>query len=519
MNKTRLPHRKMARGLLLAVSFSFFSAHSVVFADTRYGPVQPGETLSSIVNENYLVSPFPDHVIMREIFRMNPGAFIHNNMGLMRQGTSLTLPSDQTIAEAVAIFAPQVTQAPVSRVQTQSQSPSSRNTQRLEEKLASVRAERDRLNSELRQLKKEARRLKSRASLADSEKAKLSRELSISEASLELSQAKLQKLEQRSTVANTSEMSVTTKADISRKDKRIKDLETAIASLYDEHEKEIQDLKKALDKQSLASLVEQSPDPDASAKIKALTSQVSDFEFRIGKLIEHNESLGDELNQVQQAYDELVEQQSPSAPQSPSALTGEATGSTDGVENINTDASAIVTDADGTSMPHGFSAQLAKPVTFPLWGALLGAGALLLTTLLMFLARGRAQKALAVTESSAVSDQAEEELVFRSANLDQYADPDVEMLRVPPRRDSSRVAILDPSMTESAPPESPVLAASQPAKQEQQGFEVDLKLAMAEAYDELGDQQAANELLQEVRQEGNQKQLASAEILLNRLAS
>ena len=66
-------------------------------ADTLYGPLKAGETLSSIVNENYLVSPFEDTVIMNEIFRLNPQAFIANNMGLVKQGVMLTLPNDATI--------------------------------------------------------------------------------------------------------------------------------------------------------------------------------------------------------------------------------------------------------------------------------------------------------------------------------------------------------------------------------------------------------------------------------------
>ena len=150
---------------------------------------------------------------------------------------------------------------------------------------------------------------------------------------------------------------------------------------------------------------------------------------------------------------------------------------------------------------------------------LLGALALALTTLLMFLARGRAKKATAVApivfdDEPVVAD----DVVFRAADPERI-EPDIEALRVPPRRDPSRVAILDPTMIGSVDiADQSVIITDESALGDHETIEVDLKLAMAEAYGDLGDVQAANELLIEVQQEGSQKQAASAQILLSRLA-
>ncbi|MGB1311900.1 MAG: hypothetical protein ACPG47_11845, partial [Leucothrix sp.] len=68
MNNLRLGN---SCGIMLSVSVVLMtSLISELRADTTYGPLRSGETLSSIVNQNYLVSPFEDAVIMQEIFRM-----------------------------------------------------------------------------------------------------------------------------------------------------------------------------------------------------------------------------------------------------------------------------------------------------------------------------------------------------------------------------------------------------------------------------------------------------------------
>lgn len=121
---------------------------SEIKADTLYGPLKAGETLSSIVNENYLVSTFEDRIIMREIFRMNPQAFIYNNMGLVKQGIVLTLPSDDTIRRSRP--APSSSNASSSIVQ--SVPDAGVLTRLLESTLTQVRNERDQARLKIKRL-------------------------------------------------------------------------------------------------------------------------------------------------------------------------------------------------------------------------------------------------------------------------------------------------------------------------------------------------------------------------------
>ena len=121
---------------------------SEIKADTLYGPLKAGETLSSIVNENYLVSTFEDRIIMREIFRMNPQAFIYTNMGLVKQGIVLTLPSDDTIRRSRP--APSSSNASSSIVQ--SVPDAGVLTRLLESTLTQVRNERDQARLKIKRL-------------------------------------------------------------------------------------------------------------------------------------------------------------------------------------------------------------------------------------------------------------------------------------------------------------------------------------------------------------------------------
>ena len=117
----------------------------------------------------------------------------------------------------------------------------------------------------------------------------------------------------------------------------------------------------------------------------------------------------------------------------------------------------------------------------------------------------------------ALVETADNDVVFKSGRLN-ARDEDVEALRVPPRRDPSRVAILDPTMAAKQATEV-VSHESVSTSELSNNNDADLKLAMAEAYIELTDSQAADELLHEVLLEGTSQQKTSAELLMSRLAS
>ena len=110
----------------------------------------------------------------------------------------------------------------------------------------------------------------------------------------------------------------------------------------------------------------------------------------------------------------------------------------------------------------------------------------------------------------------EEALVFRAPDPS-IQDPDIETLRAPQKRDPSRVAILDPSMTAAAvttaglasaaaiagqPNKVEEVAVTSKVRSESQVVEEKFKLLIAEAYEDLGDSAAANQMLLEVQ---NQK--------------
>jgi FimV-like protein len=531
MNSSRLiPISVISKRLLPLALISVVTFQSVAVADTRYGPVRSGETLSSIVNENYILSPFPDQVIMQEIFRNNNGAFIGNNIGLLKQGVTLTLPSDASIAALLP--SPQTSssnvRAPVRatvREVVPAQSQNNRAVNELQERLTLVRAERDRAKIKLSQFERERADLTSRIAKLESSNSRLNANIKATDESLRIARAELLNVQEAAKAdieAAKSQLQTSaqpTQVDqsglMAEREKRIKALETSIAKLQDDHASELLELKTSLEGKGEEQVTLQ-------GNVDSLTDSAEKFETQIAQLKIKNESLVVELAESKTAYDQLLE----------SKEATETVAVTDSVVTTADKAGSLATTKTGTTPQadtepfdisnlnaQNVSSQLEKPVTFPLWGMLLGALALALTTLLMFLARGRAKKATAVApivfdDEPVVAD----DVVFRAADPERI-EPDIEALRVPPRRDPSRVAILDPTMIGSVDiADQSVIITDESALGDHETIEVDLKLAMAEAYGDLGDVQAANELLIEVQQEGSQKQAASAQILLSRLA-
>ncbi|PWR00321.1 FimV/HubP family polar landmark protein [Leucothrix pacifica] len=574
MNSSRLiPTKVLSKRLLPLALMSVVVFQSVAVADTRYGPIRSGETLSSIVNENYVLSPYSDQVIMQEIFRNNPNAFIGNNMGLLRQGVTLTLPSDETISSRVAqpVTPTRQTQLRAATVRpvTPVASQSSANTANLDlqRRLATVRAERDRLNTKISGLEGEASTLESKISQLESANAGLQADLKVANESVdaarkalsdarESARAELEKAQQDAQVA-LSEAEKKANAALLQAEQAAKEKLAEIASssgaaaasseneqsaLLAERDEQIRSLEATVAelRQSQAS-VQQSLDSSLSnkdaeqaamiTKLDDLTSDLSRVELELVQLKAKNESLVVELAESRAANDDLKSQNATLlASVSSSANSAETTSAFKPKTDITLPSDEEATGASGPTdesfditqlNAQTIKTQLEKPVTFPLWGALLGALALALTTLLMFLARGRANKTV-VAEPLIVSDDATlpaDDVVFRAADPERI-EPDIDALRVPPRRDPSRVAILDPTMTDTPtiPPDATAVLNPDTSQSDAESTEISLKLAMAEAYGEIGDLQAANELLLEVQQEGNQKQSATAQIMLSRLA-
>lgn len=574
MNSSRLiPTKVLSKRLLPLALMSVVVFQSVAVADTRYGPIRSGETLSSIVNENYVLSPYSDQVIMQEIFRNNPNAFIGNNMGLLRQGVTLTLPSDETISSRVAqpVTPTRQTQLRAATVRpvTPVASQSSANTANLDlqRRLATVRAERDRLNTKISGLEGEASTLESKISQLESANAGLQADLKVANESVdaarkalsdarESARAELEKAQQDAQVA-LSEAEKKANAALLQAEQAAKEKLAEIASssgaaaasseneqsaLLAERDEQIRSLEATVAelRQSQAS-VQQSLDSSLSnkdaeqaamiTKLDDLTSDLSRVELELVQLKAKNESLVVELAESRAANDDLKSQNATLlASVSSSANSAETTSAFKPETDITLPTDEEATGASGPTdesfditqlNAQTIKTQLEKPVTFPLWGALLGALALALTTLLMFLARGRANKTV-VAEPLIASDDATlpaDDVVFRAADPERI-EPDIDALRVPPRRDPSRVAILDPTMTDTPtiPPDATAVLNPDTSQSDAESTEISLKLAMAEAYGEIGDLQAANELLLEVQQEGNQKQSATAQIMLSRLA-
>lgn len=498
MNSSCLfPVEAVVKKLLPLVLFSILVAQSVAIADTTYGPVRAGETLSSIVNENYLVSPFSDQKIMQEIFRSNPDAFIYNKMGLLKQGVTLILPSDKSIAASSGSVSVSPRQAQVISLQNREEIES------LESKLTSVRAERDRVKDKLRQLEAETINLTAKVAKLESSNVLLSKELKAADEVLKAAQSALEKTKVKEGLSLTqSNIDTTATEDLSRvinqRDEQIKSLEISITELQNKHANELLSLKTSLQGKEAEQLA-------LEDKVKVLTDHVETSESQIAELKKKNESLVVELAESNANYDELLSSKSTAS----SEIHGKPVSGNQSVQTANEPFDISLVNAQN------ISSQLKKSVTFPLWAALLGALALALTTFLMLLGRRRTKVAgeTEVNKSSATTD----DVVFRTADPEKI-EPDIESLRVPPRLDPSRVAILDPTMNETSDVfDQPDVLGDSFHKTEHQIREVDLKLAMAETYGELGDIQAANELLAEIQQEGSQKQLSSAQVLSSRL--
>ena len=542
---------KRALGLaVLATSLGLPLAH----ADTNYGPVRPGETLSDIVNGHYLVSPLSDQAIMQAIVRNNPGAFINGDIGRLRQGVILSLPADPAISQlqnggidldAVSRLVSSQSSRPAPRpVVSAPATPSPSNASELSslrQDLTQLRRERDSLKDELSTLEQNTNELRSKLQALETENRQANRQLLSAESSLntvreQLKRAEADKVEalEAATTAQAkaeaaeqavadaqqanidADISSTPVGDISdsapesesaaapdpeilvKEGRRVAELERTIREIQTQKERELADLRDAIaEKSTIQEAME--------GNLNELDEKVRHYEAEIFELKTTITTLNDRIDAT--------------------ALAGEApAASTQTVqENSSTE---IVTEAPQaltqTTTFDPFSVRsvddLKQSVNVPLWGLLLGALALALTSLMTLLGRRKRHDEVIATPkvTPIIEDEPAAELIFRTG-ASQLQDPDVESLRVPPRRDASRVAVLDPSITATTETTSEP-EATEPEYTAEQLQEGQLKLAMAEAYLELDDESAAAELLQEVRQEGSTEQIATANKLLSRLA-
>lgn len=523
MNNLRLCNNWSAKVLLSAVLSVGTVAEA--YADTQYGPLKAGETLSSIVNENYLISPFQNEVIMREIFRMNPQAFISNNIGLVKQGVMLKLPSDATIRRA---------QQQVSNAQaSQSRSSARELTQSLEATLRQARKDRDEAKQQLRRVEvqsaEQIESFNSRIRRLESDKEVIAQQLEVSSKELASTKQSLEaaRLDNSQSLVKAESANIEADGEITKqleessrlleqKQQQVNELELSVSELkattknleashaltLDGLQKKNKTLEEALAAQQQAN---------------SSNSDSEQVEARIAELkLQHQQ----QLKQLQTSFE------AKNAEQQNSDANGLAAGSIN--TNLATDSATL---ANGPITKQFLIQQLEKPVAFPLWGLLLAAFALGFTSLMMLLTKSRRPVNAAVSASLSSSSQVvenkiEEKLVFRAS--DQSAqDPDIETLRAPPRRDPSRVAILDPTMVadnrvmEDKNPIADSQKNSLPeevlAVDDAQNFDAKFKLLLAETYEELGDNLAANELLLEVVQEGNENQKKAASAFLARL--
>ena len=605
-------------------------------ADTLYGPLRAGESLSGIVNQNYLTSPYDNAVIMREIFRMNPQAFINNNMGLIRQGVMLTLPSDATLRRS------RPSQPnPASTVTPAAPSTRSRElVQTLEKTLTQVRNQRDQANLRARRVETESASkidsLNSRVEQLETEKENTGQQLSTSEAQIVQLRQSLEKLseensqlttknEQAASVDSSDELSKQLEESnqtIAQKQQQITELESSVSelktaseSLQASHQdalKTLQDTNKALEDKLAAQVQTLDKSDDATeqldtkitelniehqqqlsalqASLDAKTSELTSTQQDTKKLTDQQESeIAALKSEHQKALEDLnashatvlaekttseaslrgqieaLEENGQSAALEITQLTDQnaalTTQLTDTKTSLDTLAASkaataeqevvvesVIADPvdsnDANAVLSGpvtkqlIAERLESPVAFPLWGLLLGAFALGFTSLMMLFARRREQvipvavKKSSVPQSSDEVTPEEEQLVFRASDPS-VQDPDIETLRVPPRRDPSRVAILDPTMAATATAAAVATAVTTTSESSDQQLaatqlltppisghdelEGKLKLLIAEAYEELGDPVAANELLLEVQAEGNPQQIETAVSIITRL--
>jgi len=558
-----------------------------VKADTLYGPLRAGETLSSIVNQNYLTSPYDDSVIMKEILRMNPQAFISNNVGLIKQGVTLTLPSDATLRSSQS-------QGNNTRiVQSAATSAGSALALSLEATLTQVRGERDQANLRIQRIESESatqlEALNSKVKRLESEKQTFSRQLATSTTELAGLKKSLDDLKQRNSQSDQEVAVVTTdnktlaqleesKTLVAQKQQQIVDLESSILTINNETDRlkssqettisNLQASNQALEEKLTLQNQEASNSSDTSEQVAAKTATLnlqhqqaiddlnSSFKDQLSEQEKSQSSLNAQINdlkassesqdlQIIQLNDEnkeLASELTAAKASLEAALAENLSVREQVITDLGTVDSIQTIDSDplisGPLTKQLIAQELRKPVAFPLWGLLLGAFALGFTSLMMFFTRSRKQVSVSSAPSSdmqATEDVRIEPLVFRKGDSSMQ-DPDIETLRVPPRRDPSRVAIMDPTMAASAvtavaastaaatqigSPDAGILTA--PLAEDllvgdSQQFDSKLKLLIAETYTELGDTAAASELLTEVSNEGNHAQITDATKLIAQLS-
>ena len=555
------------RVLSVAIGLTLL-ASAVSHADSSYGPIAQGETLSKIVSENYLVSQHSDIVIMREIFRLNPESFINNNMGLLKQGVELVLPDDNSIRRSLGgqlLSVPAVpvpvqaskrlvtvqeslrlankesddlktslsrTQAELSSLKIRfdnAQARLSSSTEQtvdstaasnnegalaaLESNLNKVRGEREAVKGQLVQAQKALDDLKVKLDEAVSKESELKAQLETTQSSESdlnvklkaatdaLSLSKQLVIEsgesQSSPKQSSSQQSVAliaaelTKQNLDKSNALIVVKDQEIASL----EASVADLKKQLETAPISVVAPASSNTENNKTIADLNQQVAIYQEEVKELKSQNDEL----------VNELMESAAP-------------VGDMDSIMEVDpliTDGAvfegSVISEIGDASTANGNDNFFNRSITLPTWSALLAMLALGLAAFMALI--GRRNKSMPTVNSAA---SGMDDVVFKAGNLD-ARDQDVEALRVPPRRDPSRVAILDPSMAGTLGNESSVQSESEVSTQ-LDGSDAELKLVMAEAYIELTDSQAANELLHEVLLEGTAQQRSSAELLMSRLA-
>jgi len=559
MNNKHLCHYPFAK---LSLATAILAALCVpVSADTPYGPLKAGETLSSIVNENYLVSPYPDAVIMREIFRMNPQAFIYNNMGLIKQGVTLTLPSDATIRRSQ-----QPNSRPTGAVRPEpAVAPTASPLN--ETALVQLRNERDQANLRLRRieadLSAQIKSLSTKVTLLESDNQKLTEQLTTAQTALEQSNQALIDVRRQNTQLVASEQQVAVSSNdnsekleesgriIAEKERQITTLAVTITDLEAKAQESKVSNQRIVDaKVAETNLAHRQQLAALQASFEAKAESTDNSQIEISKLqsqhaeeiatltAKHKQVLGDlntsfesqlaeqaELQAVLKTDVDTLKENIANGESQIATLTGEKaelnTALTNTTLALESKASQEISgqvaqdSLTGPVTKQLLVKRLEAPVAFPLWGLLLGSFALGFTSLMVLFTRNRKQTPQ--VQESAVSSQDDndikkEALVFRASDPS-VQDPDIETLRVAPRRDPSRVAILDPSMVggvagsiEKEPTafkEAASVATSEidTAVNDHQSIETKFKRLIAEAYEELGDVSAANQMLSEISDE------------------
>ncbi|RVU86221.1 hypothetical protein EOL70_01875 [Leucothrix sargassi] len=568
------------RTLSFAIGLAVFASTSMQ-ADTDYGPVMQGETLSKIVSENYLVSQYSDDVIMREIFRLNPESFISNNIGLLRQGVNLTLPDDVTIRQALAARGMSSTSASMSSM-TSSPAPQQQSSNRIvsiQENLRNVERERDSLKATLARTQADLSSLNTRYATAQAkmtelegklesfESAPAQAEVPSNQSALEesLNQARLERKElsdqlaAKSTELNQANEalagSTAKEADLTKQISELSALNTQQSETLVSLQEELDSAKASLS-ESAASL-EQPQQSETTQSAALISAEITKQNLaKSNALVVEKDKQISELEDKVNSLEEQVETLASSAPVSDEAtaspevspepevvsnndeviskLNAQIAGYQEEIQDLKAQNDELVNDLMNSPAPMDDMGAmdeiveldplapnpiatdantnfLSKPLTLPTWSALLALLALGLTTLLFLLGRRK--------QSELVENQSNDSgVVFKSGNLDNR-DEDVEALRVPPRRDPSRVAILDPSMTGELVSKTSEASVEKPKaiNTADDSEEASLKFAMAEAYIELEDTSAANMLLHEVLLEGSDQQKAAAERLMSSL--